>query len=109
MEDNIVMECDLYTYDAAVSRYERERHHEWLCMQKKLEKIRYEEQERRRYFCNQKFIGLIIVVLDLLLTLIIGNMACIVLAIPGIGLIFTKKMAIVNEYFWSHGGTDQWK
>lgn len=109
MNDNIVRTETLYTYEAAINQYERERHHTWLCNQRKLEAIRQEERDRRKYFCNQKFIGLIIIAIDLLLTLIIGNLVCIILALPGIVLMLTNKLAIVNDYWWTHGGPEQWK
>lgn len=67
------------------------------------------EKERRKYFCNQKLFGVMEIVLVLLLTVLIGNPVCAVLSIFGIGMIFTKKMIIVNEYYWKHGGAEQWK
>lgn len=36
MIENNVREEILYTYEAAINRYERERHHDYLCRQKQL-------------------------------------------------------------------------
>lgn len=107
MEDNVVRVETLYTYEAAVRRYERERHHAWLCSQARLKEIRLEQQERRRYFCNQKLYGMIMSLVALLLTLITGNLVCAVLAAPGIVLMITQKMLIVNEYWWTHRDSEE--
>lgn len=109
VQNNITRTETLYTYEAAINRYEQERHHAWLCNQKKLEAIRQDQKERRRYFCNQKLIGGFWVITFLLLTMIIGDLVCVILALPGVGLMASKKMVIVNDYWWEHGGPEQWK
>ena len=105
----IVKEEVLYTYDAAVKRYEEERHHDWLCRQKKLKEIRKAEQERRRYMMNQKLLGFLMFVVVVIATALCGNLVCLTLAFPGVYVMFTDKMVIVNSYYRTHGGFDQWK
>ena len=56
MENNVVREETLYTYQAAISQYEREKHHAWLFSQKKLQKIRKEQQEKRKYLARETLI-----------------------------------------------------
>lgn len=77
-------------------------------IQRKRDAKRNAEAERRRYFCNQKFLGGIWCVLILLLTLLIGDPVVLTLMIPGIAIISTKKMVIVNEYWKRNGGMEQW-
>ena len=108
MTDNVVREEVLYTYEAAVNRYERERHHEWLCRQRRLKAIRAEQKERRRYFCNQKMYGLIIAVLSLILLLLTREGFTVVGILAGIFMMVTKKMLIYNNYYRTHSGQDQW-
>lgn len=108
MTDNVVREEVLYTYEAAINRYERERHHEWLCRQKRLKEIRKQQQERRRYFRNQKLLGLAIAVLSLILLVIFKDGFSIMGIIAGVSIMVTKKMVIYNEYYRRHGGQDQW-
>lgn len=71
------------------------------------------EKEKRRYFCNQKLFGGIIVMISLLPFLIAGNLTyllpCSIGVIIGVGMVLTKKMVIVNDYWYNHGGADQWK
>lgn len=99
----------LYTYDAAVKRYEEEKHHSWLCRQKQLHEIRKAEQERRRYMMNQKLLGFLGLVAVVIATALCGNLACLVLGIPGVYAMFTKEMVVVNNYYRMHGGFDRWK
>ena len=99
----------LYTYDAAIKKYEEERHHDWLCRQKKLKEIRKAEQERRRYMMNQKLIGFLGFLMVFIATMLCGNLACLVLGLPGVYAMFTDKMVIVNDYYRTHGGFDQLK
>lgn len=100
MEENIVRTETLYTYEAAINQYERERHHAWLCRQKKLKEIRQEEQNRRTYFCNQKLCGLVYTIVAFILFILIRDPVCAIFVLPGIILISSKKMLIVNEYWW---------
>lgn len=109
MNDNVVRDEVLYTYEAAINRYERERHHAWLCRQKRLKEIRKEQQEERRYFCNQKMCGLFLVLLSVILLLLTYEGLTIIGIVIGIHLIITKKMFIYNEYYRTHGGAEQWK
>lgn len=109
MTENVVRVETLYTYEAAVNRYERERHYDWLCRQKRLKEIKREQQEKRTYFCNQKLLGGMWIILVCVLSILIGNPIGLVLAIPGIAIVATKKMVIVNNYYWTHSGTEQWK
>ena len=106
MENNVVRDEILYTYEAAVNRYERERYHEWLCRQRRLKAIREEQKERRRYFCNQKMYGLIIAVLSLILLLLTREGFAIFGILAGIFMMVTKKMVIYNEYARTHGGQE---
>ena len=99
----------LYTYDAAIKKYEEEKHHAWLCRQKRLHEIRKAEQERRRYMLNQKLLGFLALVAVVIATSLCGNLACLTLAFPGVYAMFTDKMVIVNSYYRTHGGFDQWK
>ena len=100
----VVKEEKLYTYDAAVKRYEEERHHAWLCRQEQLKQIRKAEQERRRYMMNQKLLGFLALVAVVIATMICGNLACLALAFPGVYAMVTKQMIVVNEYWWQQNG-----
>lgn len=108
MTDNVVREEVLYTYEAAIHRYESERHHEWLCRQKRLKEIRAEQKAERRYFRNQRLTGLVIAVLSLILLVIFKEGFSILGIIAGVSIMVTKKMVIYNEYYRTHGGQDQW-
>lgn len=98
----------LYTYDAAIKRYEEEKHHSWLCKQKQLKQIRKAEQEHRRYMMNQKLLGFLGLVAVVIATALCGNLACLALAFPAVYAMVTKEMIVVNEYYRTHGGFDQW-
>ena len=65
------------------------------------------DRARREYFCKQKFSGLLEIIVVLLVTPLIGNYAFLVMALPGIVLMTTKQMLLLNEYYWTHGGNDQ--
>ena len=109
MTDNVVREEVLYTYEAvAINMNQRERYHKWMCHQKKLQAIRKEQNTERHYFCNQRLTGLLITVLSLVLLLVTQEAVTLVGMIAGVGIIFTKKMVIYNEYYRTHGGEDQW-
>lgn len=108
MTDNVVKEEVLYTYEAAINRYEREKHHEWLCRQRRLEAIKEEQRLERQYFCNQKITGLCIALLSFVLLVITSSGIALLGILAGIATMVTKKMVIYNEYYWTHGGTDQW-
>lgn len=108
MTDNVVREEVLYTYEAAINRYERERHHEWLCRQKRLREIRAEQKAERRYFRNQKITGLVIAILSFIILVISKEGFALVGIFGGIAISITKKMVIYNEYYRTHGGDEQW-
>lgn len=80
---------------------------------RKIQKKRNEKcaanRMRRDYFNLQKKLGITWILIVMILTVIIENPVCAVLSIFGIGMIFTKKMVIVNDYYWKHGGAEQWK
>ena len=96
----VAKEETLYTYDAAIKKYEEERHHAWLCRQKQLKQIRKAEQERRRYMMNQKLLGFLALVAVVIATALCGNLACLALAFPAVYAMVTKEMIVVNEYWW---------
>lgn len=75
--------------------------------QKRWDERHEQEREKRTYFCNQKFIGIIMVVIVLFLTVLSGNLAYLALILPGTGIIFTKRMVVVNDYYWTHSDNEQ--
>ncbi|MGN8630717.1 hypothetical protein ACTNEW_03805 [Blautia sp. HCP3S3_G3] len=109
MPENVVREETLYTYEAAINRYERERHHDYLCRQKQLKAIRAEQKARRTYFRNQRLLGLLMVVLSLVLMVLAQEGLAVFGIIAGAWVMVTKKMVVYNEYYRTHGGADQWK
>ena len=108
MTDNVVKEETLYTYEAAINRYERERHHDYLCRQKRLKAIREEQKAERCYFISQKLYGLFIAVLSFILLLLTQDGFAIFGIVAGVAVMITKKMVIYNEYYRTHGGLEQW-
>lgn len=113
-EDNIAVTYDtFYACDIAeierkaVERYKKQVHYERIFREKEREQIRLEQEERRRYFLNQKLTGFFLLVAALVLTVMV-DLTCIVGIIPAIGIISTKKMVIVNDYWHTHGGAKQW-
>ena len=107
--ENVVREETLYTYQAAVKRYEEERHHAWLCRQKQLKEVRKEQKERRKYFCNQRLYGGIIFIISAFLLILTADAVMIFSMILGLYVMFTRKMIIVNDYWWKHNGLNQWE
>lgn len=91
--NTVVKEEILYTYDAAISRYERERHHEWLCRQKKLQAIRERQKSKRQEQVKQKFYGLIISLVGIS-TALLGIGEGILLIIAGIAIMITKEIIL---------------
>ena len=70
------------------------------------------DRKKREYFCMQRFIGGLIAAASLVVFLafrvpgmILGSMGIIV----GLYMAITKKMVIVNDYWFENGGADQWK
>ena len=109
MGENVAITEKLYTYQAAVKRYEDERHHAWLCRQKQLAEIRKEQKERRKYFCNQKLYGVLAVITSFLLLFLTHEALLIPAMGAGFYMMTTDKMLIYNEYYKTHGGSEQWK
>lgn len=107
--DNVIIDEVLYTYEAAVNRYEQERYHTWLCNQKKIREIREKQKEKRRYFLNQKLIGFFGLLMVVIVTVLCGNLVCLALGFPGIYAMVTKKILVVNEYYYEHNGVSQWE
>ena len=99
----------LYTYEAAVAEYERKRYHDWLIRQNKLMEIRAEQKAKREYFLRQKAIGAFMLLVTILLTILTTDIICLIFAIPAVAMIITKKMILVNDYYWQHEGDKQWK
>lgn len=104
MKDNVVKEEKLYTYDAAIAIYERKNHNAWVHRQKKLQAIRKAQQERRRYFLNQKLTGLMLSLLSLVLLVLTREALTIIGIVTGMALMITKKMVIYNDYARTHSG-----
>lgn len=111
MDDKIVKTEVLYTYEAWLNRYERERHHEWLCRQKEFKEIREEQRKRRNYFCKQKMAGILITIISVFL-MILFLLGCTGFAeivatllfwgLPagfGLLLILTDEMVIMDKYW----------
>ena len=69
---------------------------------------RMEQAAERRYFANQRFFGVLWCVFVLIAAAIISEVSVLALLIPGIILITTKKMVVVNNYWYEHGRSDQW-
>lgn len=54
------------------------------------------------YFVKQKLMGVFIILVSIAMGIVLdGDMTALLLALPVGGyLIFTKKMYLVNEYYW---------
>lgn len=96
-------------YDEAKEDILRENRIAARQIQRRRNAKRTEETERRTYFANQKLLGGIWCALVLVLTLLIGDLTGLILLVPGIAVIRTDKMVIVNRYWHTHGGAEQWK
>jgi len=59
-------------------------------------------QQRRWYFIKQRLNGIFLIVLTMILIkLLDGNATIALITVPlGLYLAFTKKMCIVNEFYW---------
>ena len=88
--ENVVAESDLYTYDAAITRYERELHHEWLCRQRKLQEIRQQQKEKRKAEIKQKLIGIFLIIIGIFF-LLFGEGGGFFIAAAGLVVALTKK------------------
>lgn len=83
--------CDIAEIERkAVERHENQVHYERIFREKERRKIRHEQEERRRYFLNQKMIGFFVLMAAMVLTIIV-DLSCIAGIIPAIGIIVTKK------------------
>lgn len=100
---------EVMTAERWKERYIQEARTEARVRQNRWNEKHIADRERREYFCRQKFYGIIGVMFILFLTVLTENLVCAVLVIPAIVIIFTKKMVLVNEYYWTHGGAEQWK
>ena len=105
MEEIIVMTAEQWReYEIQTAKAEA------LERQKRWDKKHIEDYERRKYFCKQKILGAAIIIISLFLFLIPGNL----FVLGSFGVVFgfiaiaTKKMIVVNDYWWTHGGSDQW-
>lgn len=65
------------------------------------------EKAKRRYFCNQKLYGLIILLLSVLLLCFTQDGFLFLGIAAGIYTIATKKMLIYNKYYQLHNDTKQ--
>lgn len=55
---------------------------------------------RRKYFLKQKMLGLGLALVSLVAGFLMGDLTiCVVLVPLGLGLVFTRKMVVVDEYF----------
>ena len=70
------------------------------------------DRERRKYFCNQRFMGAIVVLISVIVFIMFCDLPTFVMSAMGCifggTLICTNKMVIINKYYWEHGGEDQW-
>ena len=57
------------------------------------------DREKRAYFQNQKLLGAFYSLIVLLMTAIVGNICISVLAVPGVVMMLTKEMVIINDYY----------
>lgn len=55
---------------------------------------------RQRYFVKQKLIGLVAIILGIVTSIVLkGDATFCIIAVPvGLGLIFTRKMVITDDY-----------
>lgn len=78
---------------------------------RKIQRIRSarsaEQKAKRRYFCNQKLCGLMLLLLSVLLLCFTQDGFLILGIAAGIYMMTTKKMLVYNEYYRLHGGTRQ--
>ena len=58
---------------------------------------------------NQKLLGFLMFVVVIIATALCENLVCLTLAFPAVYAMFTDKMVMVNAYYITHGGFDQWK
>jgi hypothetical protein len=101
------------TYEQWEKIHAENARYEARCRQNEWNRKHAEEQERREYFCRQKFYGGSILFVLLILNLAIKSGCLLILsvipAMIGIELIKSDKMLIYGRYYDEHGGTDQWK
>ena len=103
MEEIICMTAEQWReYEIEIGRLEakvRQRHRE---------EKRATDRERRMYYLHQKMIGSLIILVSLFLFVFTMEIETLICIVPGIYMIATKKMCIVNEYYRTHGGSEQW-
>ena len=65
--------------------------------------------ERASYFVMQKLVGIAVLLFSAIVIGLCGDASICVITIPiAVVLIFTKKMMIASQYYFDHGGEDQW-
>lgn len=61
-----------------------------------------DRQRRRNYFIQQKLYGIAILLLTIVACALTGDATIAVITVPlGLTLILSKKMWLINEYYWS--------
>lgn len=75
-------------------------------------KERLLEDERTLYFVKQKILGGVIAASAMIPSLIFRDVVSVILFLPvmalGVTMAVVDKMFIMNDYYWTHGGADQW-
>lgn len=71
--------------------------------QEREKRRRQRERERRRnYFIQQKIYGVVLLILTIAACAFTGDATIAVITVPlGLTLVVSKKMWLVNEYYWS--------
>lgn len=96
MNENVVRTETLYTYEAAISRYEREKHHSWLCRQRELKAIRQRQKAERKYYIKQKVTGVMLLLVSI--TLLIFGIGEGIFIIPfAVYLTVTKNKLLYSS------------
>ena len=66
-------------------------------------------RERRKYFAIQRLVGLCLLIFTGAFFVLVGDLTISLLTVPlGVSLLCSKKMLIVNNYYFENGGDDQW-
>lgn len=97
MEEIICMTPEQWReYEIQIGRLEakiRQRHRE---------EKRAADHERRMYFLHQKTLGALMILISIFLFVYTMDLEVLVCAIPGIFMTVTRKMCLVNDYYWNH-------
>ena len=112
MKETKVEEIVCMTYEQWEELHNQRARMEARSRQRRWREKHEADRERRTYFCNQKFIGGLVAAGSLVVFLafhipgmILGSMGII----AGSYMAITKKMVIVNDYWYKNGGADQWE